>query len=197
MEDLTTTPFVGFYSDPHFGHRNIIDFAGRPFNNLRVMNEELILRYNDLVYKDEWVCWVGDCFLMQTMEESRQILDKLNGHKILVKGNHDGSNSKMLKIGFAAVMQEMFVMVSGRLCRVNHFPYRLTPKQIAKLKKQGHHVDLRYPERRPERVKGEILIHGHTHSAEKYRDNMVHVGVDAWNWGPALIGDVAAIVEDL
>ena len=197
MIDLTvTTPFKAFYSDPHFGHKNIISFCDRPYRNVNVMKAELIANYNKLIGKDDWVCWVGDCFFGHSSEEGRLVLDKMNGHKVLVKGNHDGSNSKMTGMGFALVVDKLYLKIKDQLCQVNHYPYALTDNEIDRIHAAGKHADMRYPDRRPKRTKGEILIHGHTHAAEKYRNGMIHVGVDAWNYGPVLIEEVAAIIED-
>lgn len=196
--DLTvTTPFRGFYSDPHFGHKNIISFCDRPYPNVHHMTAELVLNYNKVIGKDDWVCWVGDCFFKHSAAEGRSVLDRMNGHKVLVKGNHDGAEYKMTAMGFALVADQLSLMIRDRICLVNHYPYALTEGQIAKMRKEGKHIDTRHQDKRPKRVKGEILIHGHTHAAEKYHDNMIHVGVDAWNYGPALMEEVAAIVEDL
>ena len=198
MIDLTTTtPFKAFYSDPHFGHKNIISFCDRPYTNVRVMTAELILNYNKVIGKDDWVCWVGDCFFGHDILEGRNVLERMNGHKVLVKGNHDGGNHKMTGIGFALVVDELYLMIKDQLCRVNHYPYAFTDSEIARMRKEGKYVDTRYPNRRPKRTKGEVLIHGHTHSAIKFNNNMIHVGVDAWNYGPALVSEVAAIIEDL
>jgi calcineurin-like phosphoesterase family protein len=56
-------------------------------------------------------------------------------------------------------------------------------------------VDTRHEKRRPPKVKGEVLIHGHSHVREKVRGNMIHVGVDAWDFFPVPISDVAAIIR--
>jgi len=197
IDQRITSTFRGFYSDPHFGHKNIISFCDRPFANVQVQTDELILRYNKLIKPDDWVLWLGDVFFSHSAWEGRNVLERMNGQKVLVKGNHDGSDSKMLSMGFALVVPEMHIMIADKLCKLSHYPYALTPDEVNRLKKEGKHVDLRYAGRRPKRVKDEILIHGHTHSAEKYRNNMVHVGVDAWNYGPALMEEVASIVEDL
>jgi calcineurin-like phosphoesterase family protein len=44
-----------FYSDPHFGHTNIIKYCDRPFASVDEMNEELVARYNASVGPDDFV----------------------------------------------------------------------------------------------------------------------------------------------
>ena len=41
--------FTHFYSDPHFGHKGIIDLCGRPYQSVEQMNEALISNYNAVV----------------------------------------------------------------------------------------------------------------------------------------------------
>jgi len=194
IDQTVTTPFRAFYSDPHFGHENIISFCDRPYSNVAHMEQEFTLNYNKIVGKDDWVCWVGDCFFGHNAWEGRNVLERMNGHKVLVKGNHDDSNNKMLSMGFALVVDSLHLMIKDKLCQVNHFPYAFTANQIAQRKAAGAMIDNRYADRRPKRVKGVTLIHGHTHSAEKCGDIGIHVGVDAWNYGPAPIEEVAALL---
>ena len=195
---MFTAGIKAFYSDPHFGHKNIIRFADRPYFGVKKMEQELIWNYNQMISDDDWVCWVGDCFLQLSFTESQHILDALNGHKILVKGNHDRlSNLAYLKMGFSLVADQLETIVADRKCIVAHYPYMPTDKTVARLKAEGISVDTRYPERRPVYQKGQCLIHGHTHSAEKFIEerNMVHIGVDAWNYSPAPMNEVEDIVR--
>jgi len=182
----------GFYSDPHFGHKNIVEFCGRPFRSWQHMEEGLVERYNDKVKDKDLIIWVGDCFFYKSVTEAKFLLDMMNGRKILVMGNHDVRNGKyfMAEAGFDAVIEkEMFLCIGGRICRVNHYPYWKTPHG----RKTGG-MDDRYRERRPPRVKGEVLIHGHTHSNERRSGNSIHVGLDAWDYGPAMMNEVAELV---
>lgn len=173
-----------FYSDPHFGHERIIELCGRPFENARDMNDNLVRRYNDRVSDDQTVLFVGDAFFMN-FEKSKELLNSLNGTKMLVVGNHDRSARRMAEMGFAVVAEEMFVNIAGRDVRVNHYPYRTSDES-----ERLHSV-------RPARVPGEILIHGHTHSSKKVIGTEIHVGVDAWDFAPASIGEVEKLVREV
>jgi calcineurin-like phosphoesterase family protein len=186
---------AGFYSDPHFGHKNIVEFCERPFDNHHHMEEEMVKIYNSRVGPNDLIIWVGDCFFYKTWAEAQILLDMMNGYKVLIMGNHDVRNGKyfMAKSGFDAVIErELFMYIKGRICRVNHYPYWHTPHA----RKSGK-TDDRYPDRRPEKVKGEALIHGHTHSSRRRNGNMVHVGVDAWDYGPAMMPDVELLVAEI
>jgi len=172
-----------FFSDPHFGHHNIIGFCQRPFTTILHMEDELIFRYNQVIGKEDVVVWTGDCFFCAPDYAKNKIMYKLNGYKILVRGNHDSSQSRMAKMGFDLVLEEFVTNIGGKTCRVNHFPYLPDSK------------DKRFEGRRPQKNKGEVLIHGHTHSKKKIQGNCIHVGVDAWDYFPALFGDVENLIS--
>lgn len=79
-----------FISDTHFHHKNIIDFAGRPFNDVEEMNECMVERWNTVVKPSDHIYHLGDV----TMERDNRgnglgIMRRLNGRKRLIMGNHD------------------------------------------------------------------------------------------------------------
>lgn len=78
-----------FTGDLHFGHENVIRFDGRPFANVEEMNEELISRWNNKVGKGDLVYILGDLIWRTENDSAPELLKKLNGTKILIKGNHD------------------------------------------------------------------------------------------------------------
>jgi len=176
-----------FYSDPHFGHSRVVGY--RPFSSVETMNRELVLRYNKAVGRDDLVLWLGDCFFMPA-EDARRVLSEMNGRKLLVRGNHDGSPRRMASLGFELVTDEAFLAVAGRKVRVSHYPYAGRGEEH-----RAPDARDRFLDRRPPRVKGEVLLHGHTHSARRLHENMVHVGVDAWDYRPAPIAMVERLVR--
>lgn len=81
---------IWFTSDTHFGHKNIIRFSNRPFNDEDHMNEELIKAWNEVVGEDDDVYHLGDVSLTND-EKTNKILQRLNGKIYLIKGNHEKS----------------------------------------------------------------------------------------------------------
>lgn len=81
------------YADPHFFHEGVCRFTRhdgtklRPWNNADEMSEWMIAEYNKLVDPGDRVYILGDVAM------NRKALDRsvprLNGRKVLVKGNHD------------------------------------------------------------------------------------------------------------
>jgi calcineurin-like phosphoesterase family protein len=47
-------------SDTHFGHKNILKFADRPFESLEHMHAIMIQRWNEVVPPDATVLHLGD-----------------------------------------------------------------------------------------------------------------------------------------
>jgi len=184
-----TMSIQAFTSDFHFGHANIIKYSERPFGNVYEMREVFIRNYNEVVGPNDTVLWLGDCFF-RDQEGFIDAVRRMNGRKLLVLGNHDKSPGLMAGLGFDLVMTECLVHIADRTCRVSHYPY-------AGLESDTRGKPDRFLERRPKRVKGEVLLHGHTHSKKKRIGNMIHVGVDAWDYRPATFAEVEAIVRQV
>lgn len=73
-------------SDTHFDHARIIEYANRPFENVEVMNETMVSRWNQVVGENDRVYHLGDVTLRR---RGLIWLTRLNGRKVLIKGNHD------------------------------------------------------------------------------------------------------------
>lgn len=87
---------VFFTADLHLGHDNCIIFDGRPFATVEEMDEELIRRWNAKVDKGDLVYVLGDMIWKTRNGEAHELIRRLNGQIILIKGNHDRfiSNAK-------------------------------------------------------------------------------------------------------
>jgi calcineurin-like phosphoesterase family protein len=86
-------PAVFLYSDPHFGHWGVCRFLRadgvtklRPWDNPADMDEELVRRFNERVRPNDKVYFLGDCVINR---RALPTLGRLNGDKVLIKGNHD------------------------------------------------------------------------------------------------------------
>ena len=79
---------VFFTSDLHFRHGNIIKYCNRPFESVQEQTEKLIENWNSTVSETAIVFILGD-FAFATKNQWRNILNKLNGTKYLILGNHD------------------------------------------------------------------------------------------------------------
>jgi calcineurin-like phosphoesterase family protein len=76
---------VRFIADLHLGHENMAKSRG--FENSDSQDEYIVSKWNSVVTKKDLTYILGDV----TMESPKKypILDRLNGRKIVVLGNHD------------------------------------------------------------------------------------------------------------
>ena len=119
---------IYFIADTHFNHENIIKYCKRPFNNIQEMNEYIIQKWNSVVKKEDTVYHLGDVGF-GTTEMLKGLLNRLNGTKILLRGNHDfkrGLNG-WKEIGFSEVYRKRIEL--GNLI-LTHVPIELEDKDI-------------------------------------------------------------------
>lgn len=83
---------IYYTSDLHFGHKNIIQLTSRPFSSVEEMDEVLIKNWNNKVTKNDLVYILGDFTWYNSVEKNLKILERLNGTKHLILGNHDPAN---------------------------------------------------------------------------------------------------------
>ena len=85
-------PSVYLISDTHFGHQGVCHFLDKDGNKLRPwdyadqMDEAMIQYWNETVKPTDKVYHLGDVAIPR---KGLQVLNRLNGDKVLIKGNHD------------------------------------------------------------------------------------------------------------
>lgn len=85
-------PSVFLVSDTHFGHAGVCRFMRddggklRPWDDPHEMDEAMIKLWNDTVKPNDKVYHLGDVVINR---KALGILHRLNGDKVLIKGNHD------------------------------------------------------------------------------------------------------------
>ncbi len=79
-------------SDTHFGHLGVTKFLRedgtklRPWNSVEEMDEAMIENWNKVVTHNDKVYHLGDVVINR---KALHTLYRLNGTKVLIKGNHD------------------------------------------------------------------------------------------------------------
>ena len=93
-------PNIFFVSDHHFGHSNILTFKRsdtntplREFASVEEMDEHMVKQHNSVVKPGDKVYFLGDVTMSRNLK-GLEILGRLNGEKILIKGNHDLCSAK-------------------------------------------------------------------------------------------------------
>lgn len=86
-------PNVFLTADLHLGHKGVCQFMRRdgltklrPWNDPDEMDEELVSRWNAKVQPKDKVYVLGDVCINR---RALKTIGRLNGNKILIKGNHD------------------------------------------------------------------------------------------------------------
>lgn len=110
-----------YIADWHYGHTNVIAFDNRPFLSIEQMNETLIRRWNGVVESGDIVYVLGDMFWCSA-SVAIPVLQKLNGQKILIKGNHDRCNDTRFLKKFVKVNEYLEVEDGGRKVVLCHYP---------------------------------------------------------------------------
>ena len=83
---------IFFISDTHFGHANMLNFFNydgtrtRPFNSIEEVDELMIQNWNEMVKKGDKIYHLGDVAFGQSFDK---VMPRLNGTKVLIRGNHD------------------------------------------------------------------------------------------------------------
>jgi calcineurin-like phosphoesterase family protein len=152
-------PRTFFISDTHFGHANILKFEpkNRPFKTIEEHDEKIVKTWNHYIRPFDVVYHMGDIGMKCTSEYMKSIFDRLNGVKILIRGNHDKyTDGSLYRLGFSAILQEAKVRINkNTIVKVSHYPYL-----------EGELDQLDYvpnsPELRPT-DEGMWLLHGHSH----------------------------------
>lgn len=173
-----------YICDLHFGHANAISFDRCPFENVEEMNEALIRNWNARVTPEDTVYVLGDMFL-KYKQSNTAIMAKLNGHKHLIKGNHDWG--KVLEEPWESVQPYLEIDDESRRVILCHFPIPF------------------YNRAR----RGAIMLYGHVHNSaewellEKWKQechameipcNMINVGcmMPYMNYTPRTLDEILA-----
>lgn len=80
-------------ADPHFGHQGVCKFLRedgsklRPWDTAEEMDEALIENWNSVVSPEDRIYVLGD--LAMKPKSMHAVMPRLQGRKVLIKGNHD------------------------------------------------------------------------------------------------------------
>lgn len=176
---------IFYTSDLHFGHDRVISMDKRPFRNVNEMNKEMTRRWNKKVRQKDSVYILGDFSL--SPKQLPLILPHLNGHKFLIKGNHDRMSEENKKL-FTDVFDYKIIKDDGKKVIMSH--YFMPTYQSAH--------------------SGAIMLHGHSHATREaeieekvkrmYREEGVpcrafNVGCMYFDYTPATLDEIIEFWE--
>lgn len=178
-----------FTSDTHFHHANIIGFCNRPWKTVEEMNDGLVDKWNARVKDGDIVYHCGD-FAFRHDKQWLDILDRLNGKVVLIKGNHDGKRLKTnaVRDRFELIYDDGVFAIpdkNGKLYNVwmNHFPPFGSSADPRELWRPGWEPGSRTPWH-------EVSLCGHVHTEWKHYGSTINVGVDMWDYQPISLDEI-------
>jgi len=159
-------------SDTHFGHSNIIRYEDRPYNDIEEMNDSLIKNWNQVVKNNDIIFHLGD-FAFANKEGLKELINALNGRKMLIMGNHDRQINRHPKywrdIGFEEV-----------------FKYPIIYKEFFILSHEPVYLNENMPY---------VNIHGHIHSTKYSYRGYFNACVENINYTPIEFEAIKKIIR--
>lgn len=164
-------------SDQHFHHKNILrhcEGTRGHFSSVEEMNETLIDNFNKRVGKKDEVILLGD-FAFAHPHKIDETLDRLNGFKYFILGNHDKKmRHKDVRQHFGWVEHYAEMNVGDRIVVMSHYP-------MVTWNKKYH---------------GSFQLYGHTHGRIPFGDGRsMDVGVDTNAMMPYNIEEIFETLE--
>ena len=166
-------PAVFLVSDTHFGHVGVCRFTHpdddtvklRPWDDPAEMDEEMIRRWNDRVRPSDKVYHLGDVVINR---KALSTLARLNGDKVLIRGNHDIFRDDEYRQYFREL--RAYHVMDGVI--FSHIP--IHPESLGRFG---------------------VNIHGHLHASRVKKDGAVDVRyhcvcVEQTDFAPILLDDV-------
>jgi calcineurin-like phosphoesterase family protein len=157
-------------SDPHIGHDNIIRFCNRPFANVEEQDIKITGLWNATIRPQDLVIILGDfVWTKGSSELIKEAIKKLNGRKILVRGNHDKKgNVWYLENGVDFICDRFVWDYNGKRILFVHNPDHITPDDLC-----------RYA----------FILHGHCHNNVPFMRRsgpvlLVNLSVENINYRP-------------
>lgn len=116
---------IFYIADTHFGHANCIKHDSRPFETVDQMENVMVRNWNSVVRPKDHVYILGD-FAWKNTDEWARLLKRLNGKKVLIRGNHDPKElpQEVLNL-LQGVYDYHIVHDNGRKVILSHYPILL------------------------------------------------------------------------
>ena len=160
---------VWVWSDQHFGHKNIIKYSNRPFDNLDQMRETMIMRHNEVVEHDDVCIWVGDVAFLPD-QQANAILSRLNGYHILIVGNHDMHKKKVKNLDVDEIHLYYCLDIADVTLLFTHFPLDNLPHPI-------------------------VNVHGHVHDQDDPSVQHINVSVERIDYRPVNLTNIVSTAQ--
>jgi calcineurin-like phosphoesterase family protein len=184
-------PATFLVSDTHFGHKGVCHFMRkdgetklRPWDTAEEMDEEMVKRWNDTVRPGDKVYHLGDVVINR---KALGIMRRLNGDKVLIRGNHDIFRDDEYREHFREL--RAYHVLNGMI--LSHIPVHESSMGRFKLNVHGHLHSNRVMKPTGFNNKTGEIVYGDE------IDNRYHcVCVEQTDFAPILFEDVAKRIEE-
>lgn len=156
------------------------------------MRESLIKRYNATVTPNSVCYFLGD--MGNSQQEIKNTMDRLNGIKVLILGNHDKKHNAMYNCGFDVVLNSATLYIHQQRVTLSHCPlpgkYRedILPEYRGNSHVYWHGSEKPSFKQYQVEDTGQFHLHGHIHSrsgvvkSKKIEGRQYDVGLPANNY---------------
>ena len=170
-------PSVFLVSDTHFGHTGVCRFTRndgvtklRPWDSAEEMDEAMVKAWNERVKPTDKVYHLGDVVIAR---KALKIMERLNGDKVLIRGNHDIYKDEDYSKYFRSI--RAYHVMNGMI--LSHIPVH--PESLGRFG---------------------VNLHGHTHANRVMLDGEIDVRyhcvcVEMTDFAPILFEDVIARIK--
>lgn len=184
-------PATFLVSDTHFGHAGVCKFTEadgvtkiRPWTDPEQMNEDMVRMWNDTVRPGDKVYHLGDVVINR---KYLSILSRLNGDKVLIKGNHDIFRLDEYTQYFRDV--RAYHVLNGLI--LSHIP--LHPESLSRF---GCNIHGHLHTNRVKKARGVDVKTGHVLYGNEIDPRYFNVSVEQIGFKPMLFEDVCkSIIE--
>ncbi len=189
---------IFFTSDWHIGHKIVIDLDKRPFKDLDHMSSSLIKNYNAIVPENGVCYFLGDMGFCGS-NTLKDIIDQLNGTKLLILGNHDKKHNAMYNAGFDIVLNAAELWIASERVTLSHCPLRGIFREDTTGMRNYIDGEKWHGESRQDKFSvkdaGQFHLHGHIHagpanSKKKIDGRQFDIGVPGNNYRPIHIKEI-------
>lgn len=164
-----------FTSDWHVGHENSIKFDQRPFRDLNHMHTVLVNNYNACVPKDGICYFLGDIGFSSS-DKTKEVINRLNGTKVVIMGNHDKGLNSLYNMGFDAVLNSATMYIANKRVTLSHCPLRGVFREKTDHMKNAAIGENWHGENRHTQFsvtnEGQFHLHGHIHSGPAHLEKL-------------------------
>lgn len=163
---------IYFTSDTHFSHYSMV--VRRGFGSIQEHDEFLIQKWNSVVSPKDHIYHLGDVAFL-SYEKTNRLLERLNGVKHLIYGNHDDRLMGNPTPQFKWKQHGAFVRWMRQKIYLHHYACRVW--------RCSHY--------------GAWHLYGHSHGSlyDSGETKSLDVGVDCWDYAPVSFDQLKEIMD--